>query len=153
MEIYAIFNTETGVYQAALIQGAEEDGGSFDTFGDERFEQASQVTKIFQNSSDWILISEEDFEKYRLRTHGGDNDTGYVYDFKTKKAVSAPPRPFDVQIANIQSKYSSQYNDLKKDFLDALLINAGTSQIQARYDEIVEKSNAEFINTVNKGGE
>ena len=146
MDIYAIFNSDTGVYQAALIQGSEQDGGSFDTFGDERWIQAaSSIKNIMRNSSDWIKISEEDFAKYKLGTHGGDNDTGYLYDFTTGLPISAPPRPFDTQIANIQSKYSAQYKELKNDFVDALIIDADTSQIKQRYNELVENSNNEFI--------
>ena len=146
MDIYAIFNSDTGVYQAALIQGSEQDGGSFDNFGDERWIQASEnIKNIMRNSSDWIQISEEDFEKYKLGTHSGDNDTGYLYDFSTGTPISAPPRPFDTQIANIQSKYSAQYKELKNDYLDALIIDADTSTIKDRYNELVENSNNEFI--------
>ena len=146
MDIYAIFNSDTGVYQAALIQGSEQDGGSFDTFGDERWIQAaSSINNIMRNSSDWIQISEEDFDKYKLGTHGGDNDTGYLYDFNTGLPISAPPRPFDTQISMIQSKYSAQYKELKNDLVDALIIDADTSQIKQRYNELVENSNSEFI--------
>ena len=153
MDIYAIFNSDTGVYQAALIQGSEQDGGSFDTFGDERWIQAaSNINNIMRNSSDWIQISEEDFDKYKLGTHGGDNDTGYLYDFNTGKPISAPPRPFDTQISMIQSKYSAQYKELKNDYLDALIIDADTSTIKERYNQLVENSNEEFITTIQNAG-
>ena len=129
MDIYAIFNTETGVYQAALIQGEEENGGQFDSFGDERFEQASQIKNLFSNSTDWILISEEDFAKYMLGTSGGDNDTGYLYDFSTGRPISAPAREYTLEEkqAELETNYNKAAAVIKDTYLDAVLTNDDTT--------------------------
>ena len=157
MDIYAIFNTETGVYQAALIQGEEENGGQFDSFGDERFEQASQIKNLFTNSSDWILISEEDFAKYKLGTHGGDNDTGYLYDFATGLPISAPPieKTYEQEIAEVTADYKVKTDSIKDDYLTAVLIDDDTSaeniaECKQRFQAVTEEDDNKIRDIIDK---
>ena len=48
-DIYCIFNSDTNVFQCALVQGAEPDG-QFDVRGDERWLQhTSQLNNLFRS--------------------------------------------------------------------------------------------------------
>ena len=153
MDIYAIFNSDTGVFQAALIQGSD-----FDTFGDERWnEAANNINSIMHNSSDWIKISEEDFEKYKLGTHGGDNDTGYIYDFSTGKPISAPARilSYAEKVQITYQNYKVQLDNLKDNFINASIADDSDDiqNCKNEYKQLIEKSNEDLIAVIGEGGE
>ena len=158
MDIYAIFNSTTGVYQAALIQGSEQDGGEFDFFNDERFTKNAEAKKsIMSNSTDWIQISEEDFQKYKLGTHGGDNDTGYIYDFSTGKPISAPARilSYDEKVQRTYQNYKVQLDNLKDNFINASIADDSNTiqDCKVEYQQLFEKSNEDLIAVIGEGGE
>lgn len=135
MKIYAIFNSLTNVWQCALTQGPEPEG-EFDEVGDERWNAAvKNLEGIFPNSTDWIEISEEDFEKYRLGTSGGDNGTDYIRDPETNKPVSAPARIYTIEekVAMIEQKYGQQISELTKAIAIADL--QGDSDLKAELQE------------------
>ena len=153
MDIYAIFNSDTGVYQAALIQGSD-----FDTFGDERFTKASKnINSIMANSSDWIKISDEDFQKYKLGTHGGDNDTGYLYDFETGKPISAPARilSYTEKVNTVYQDYKVQFDNLKDSFINASIADDSdlVQDCKEEYQQLIEKSNTDLIAVIGEGGD
>ena len=147
MEIYAIFNSDTNVYQCALIKGQD-----YQEKGDKQWkERMSERNNIFgspHTEGDWILIDEEDFQKYVLGRSGGDNGTGYIRDPETNHAVSAPPKPFDEQIAQIQSKYGSKLKELNESYVNASLADIDTSNLKEQYAALVEESNAEFMQVI-----
>ena len=153
MDIYAIFNSNTGVYQAALIQGSD-----FDTFGDERWTNAANnINSIMSNSTDWIKISEEDFEKYKLSTHGGDNDTGYIYDFSTGKPISAPARilSYTEKVNMTYQNYKVQLDNLKDNFINASIADDSNiiQDCKVEYQQLIEKSNEDLIAVIGEGGD
>ena len=124
MEIYAIFNSETNVFQCALKQGED-----YQEKGDEQWQERMQsLNGIFgapHTEDDWILTDEEDFQKYMLGTTGGDNGTGYIRDPETNHAVSAPAieRTYEEELAAIEAKYNAQVAEIKDDYLTAVLSN------------------------------
>ena len=150
MEISAIFNAETNVFQCALKQGED-----YQAKGDEQWQECMQrLNGIFgapHTEDDWILTDEEDFEKYMLGTTGGDNGTGYIRDPTTGKSVSAPARiyTFDEQIAQIQSKHNAKMKELEASYLNASLADMDTTELKEQYAALVEESNAEFIEAIN----
>lgn len=150
--IYAIFNTETGVWQSSIIQGID-----FDNIGDKKWKDITQSRKFhFRNSSDWIEISEEDYTKYLLGTKGGDNNTGYIRDMQTGECMSAPPSPFEVQIEIAQTKYNNQLQkitaDYQNDIANAQLVDGDTAYVLESYQEkmnqLIANSNAELISII-----
>ena len=155
--IYGLFRD--GIYFcSALRQGAEEDGGQFDERGDERWiAAASSVQRACGRSdNDWYEISEEDFANYMLGSHGGDYDTGYIRDSETGLAVSAPARPFEVQLADTQNKYINQLQQLTSDFqndlANAQLVGGDTDYVLESYQQnfnlIIQNSNLELMSII-----
>ena len=143
MEIYALFNNE--IYSCALIQGQQ-----FDTFGDDKFkEQAAIMEQLCAHTTDWIKISEEDFQKYMQGTTGGDNGTGYIRDLQTGQCISAPPRIYSTEekLTLIQSDFNNQLNNLKSDMSLAQLTanNDEVARLQNSYSALVEFSNNAVI--------
>ena len=157
MEIYAIFNSDTNVYQCALKQGAEPDG-QFDVRGDERWQQQmASLNNLFgapHVDDDWILIDEDDFEKYMLGRSGGDNGTGYIRDPETNHAVSAPAeeKTYEQEITEIQENYKAQTAEIKDDYLDAVLSNNddGVAEAKTRYATVTEENDNAVREAIDK---
>ena len=112
MEIYAIFNPETNVYQCALIQGQD-----YETKGDGQWQECMNARNdVFAHTEDdWILTEEEDFNKYMLGRSGGDNGTGYIRDPATNHAVSAPAieKTYEQEIAEVEAEYNAKVAEIK----------------------------------------
>ena len=128
MEIYAIFNSETNIFQCALIQGQD-----YETKGDEQWqENMTNLNGIFaggmHTEDDWYLTDEDDYNKYMLGRSGGDNGTGYIRDPATNHAVSAPPieKTYEQEIAEVEAQYNAQVAEIKNDYLTAVLSNDDT---------------------------
>lgn len=152
MEIYAIFNPSTGVYQCALIQGQD-----YNEIGDDLWlECMNNVNSIFNHSpEDWVLIPEEDFEKYKLGNTGGENGTGYIYDFETEQAISAPPAPeksYEEKVAEVQANYTAEVAIIKDDYLDAVLNNDDglIADCKLRYKEVNTQSDKAIKDLINE---
>ena len=156
-EIYCIFNSDTNVFQCALIQGAEPDG-QFDERGDERWqERMASLNTLFSSphtEDDWILTDEEDFQKYMLGRSGGDNGTGYIRDPETNHAVSAPAeeKTYEQEIAEIEQNYKAQTSEIKDDYLDAVLSNndAGIAECKTRYQTVTEENDNAIKDAIDK---
>lgn len=126
--IYGLFR-EGIYYCAALKQGTAEDGGQFDERGDERWIAAASSVQMAcgRSEDDWYEISEEDFQKYLLGSHGGDNDSGYIRDTETGLAISAPPivieKTYEQELAEVTANYKAQTDEIKDAYLEAVLID------------------------------
>ena len=135
--IYGLFRD--GIYYcAALRQGSEADGGNFDERGDERWVAAASSVQMAcgRSEDDWYEISEEDFAKYMLGSHGGDNDTGYIRDPETGLAVSAPAieKTYEEEVAEVQMQYKVQSDEIKDAYLTAVLTNDDSTAEECKAD-------------------
>ena len=150
--IYGLFNSDTGVWQCAIHQGTD-----FDEVGDDSWKSAtSTYNEVFKHSTDWLEINEEDYNKYTLGTEGGNNNTGYIRDMQTGECISAPPRPFEVRLANAQAKYNGQLRQLttnyQNDLANAQLVDGDTEYVLESYqqnlNQIIQDSNSELISII-----
>lgn len=156
--IYGLFR-EGIYYCAALKQGTAEDGGDFDERGDERWIAAASSVQMAcgRTEDDWFEISEEDFQKYMLGSHGGDNDSGYIRDTETGLAISAPPieKTYEQEVAEVQAEWKSQTDEIKNDYLDAVLTDDEDSaeiitECKQRFQNVTAEGDAKIIDLINK---
>ena len=154
MEIYAIFNSETNIFQCALIQGQD-----YETKGDQQWqEMMANRNGIFaggmHTEDDWILTDEDDFNKYMLGTTGGDNGTGYIRDPATNHAVSAPAieKTYEQEIAEAEAVYNAQVAEIKDDYLTAVLSNdnTGIAECKANFANVTAEGDQKIKDIIEK---
>ena len=154
MEIYAIFNSETNVFQCALIQGQD-----YETKGDEQWqERMAALNGLFSGGvhtdDDWILTDEDDYNKYMLGTAGGDNGTGYIRDPETNHAVSAPAieKTYEQEIAEAEAEYNAQVTEIKDDYLTAVLSDDddGVTECKTRFQTATTEGDQRIKDIIDK---
>ena len=135
MEIYSIFNKYTNAWQSAIRQGID-----FDEKGDANWQTlTSSISPIFNHDvADWILISEDDLEKYMQGYIRGEDGTPVAPTPIAKTAAE--------QADDISSKYSNTITELANAIAIADLQGDEDykNELRAEYSSLIEKMSNEL---------